>query len=309
MSTQATLPPETPDEAQSGGGVGLQRLVLHRVITELAKRCVPTSFDFGDALKPDYVVKCSYGNDSIALLQWMHEYNQKHPLGKVVVLYNNTGWATKWWPARVANGEKLVLSMGFLTSNTDCLGMEEMIMQHGGWPDQLRKFCTEELKIIPTLNWLRLHDPEGKAEMVCGVRREESDRRASWPEYVENGIDEGRSMWSPLVLVTEQERNELIRRAGWQPLPHRSRECRCINANSADLKTWSKDDVSDVEKIEARLQAKYPGKVKYMFHPKAKRGNPEGIRAVIEWAKTVKPKKNDEYEKPDGGCDSGYCTG
>ncbi len=265
---------------------------------------IPTSFDFGGvALRPDYVVKCSYGNDSIACLQFLHEHNQKHPLGKVVVLYNDTGWATKWWPDRVANGEKLVKSMGFIPANTYCLGMEELVWQHGGWPDQLRKFCTEELKIVPTLNWLRLHDPEGKSEMVCGVRREESSARANWPEYVENGIDEGRSMWSPLVFIDESERDNLIRRAGWIPLPHRSRECRCINANSTDLKTWSEDDIVDVEKIEARMQVKYPGKIKFMFHPKAKRGKPEGIRAVIEWAKTVKTK-----DPAAGGCDSGYCT-
>lgn len=267
-------------------------------------KCVPRSFDFGEALCPDYVVKCSYGNDSIALLQWLYEYEQRFgKLGKVVTLYNDTGWATKWWPARVENGEKLASSMGFIPARTKCLGFEKLVKNHGGWPDQLRKFCTEELKIIPTLNWLRMHDPDGKAEMICGVRREESHGRALWPERVENGIDEGRSMWSPLVLVTLKERDALIKRAGWQPLPHRSRECRCINANSTDLKTWESHDIEDVERLETFLQKKYPGKIKFMFHPKAKKGNPEGIRKVIEWAKNVKTK-----EPSEGGCDSGYCT-
>lgn len=165
-------------------------------------KSVPTSFDFDNrALRPDYVVKCSYGNDSIALLQFLHEFNQKAPLGKVVVLYNNTGWAAKWWAARVENGEKMVRKMGFIPARTASIGMERLVMNHGGWPDELRKFCTEELKIIPTLNWLRVNDPEG-----------------------------------------------------------------------------------------------------------AKRGNPQGIRQVIEWAKTVKPRKGDHYEADTGGCDSGYCT-
>lgn len=273
-------------------------------------RAIPTSFDFdGQALRPDYVVKCSYGNDSIALLQFLFEFAPLKQLGKVVVLYNNTGWATQWWPARVENGEKLALKMGFLPARTNCAGMESIVMEHGAWPDELRKFCTEELKIIPTLNWLRQNDPEGKAVMICGVRREESERRKLWPEFIENGIDEGRSQWSPLVLFTEAQRNELIRRAGWIPLPHRSRECRCINANSRDLKTWSEEDIAEVEGIEARLSKKYPGKIKFMFHPAAKRGNPQGIREVINWAKTVKPKKGDHYEADSGGCDSGYCSG
>jgi hypothetical protein len=276
-------------------------------------KAVPTSFDFGGAaIRPDCVVKCSYGNDSIALLQFLREFNQQSPLGKIVVLYNDTGWAASWWPARVARGETWVKSLGFIPARTDSKGMEQTIMDHGGWPDEFRKFCTQELKIWPTFAWLRLHDPEGKAKMVCGVRREESERRKSWPEFIENGIDEGRSQWSPLVELKEAERNDLIRRAGWIPLLHRSRECRCINANSRDLKTWSEQDVRDVEKIETALQQKYPGKVKFMFHPAAKAGNPQGIRQVIEWAKKVKPcKKNgkvDHYEEDSGGCDSGYCT-
>lgn len=76
-------------------------------IIDMARGAVPMSFDFDSAIRPDYVVKCSYGNDSIALLQFLHEYNLKHPLGKVVVLYNDTGWATAWWPARVEKGESL----------------------------------------------------------------------------------------------------------------------------------------------------------------------------------------------------------
>jgi hypothetical protein len=270
-------------------------------------KVTPLSFDFGgNALRPDYVVKCSYGNDSIALLQFLNEYNQKHPLGKVVVLYNDTGWATKWWPARVDNAEKnLVLKFGFIPCRTQSVGMEKAVWNHNGWPDELRKFCTEELKIIPTHGWLREHDPEGKAVMVCGVRREESHKRRLWPEWVESSeMDEGRSSWSPLVFHTKQERDELIVRAGWEPLPHRSRECRCINANSTDLKTWSDDDIADVERIEKIMSQANPGKIKFMFSPASKKGRPSGIRAVVEWAHRVK-----KPEQSDVGCDSGYCSG
>jgi len=99
------------------------------------ERATPTSFDFdGQALRPDYVVKCSYGNDSIALLQWLHEYDQKHPLGKVVVLYNDTGWATNWWPGRVANGEKMARQYGFLTAQTMSKGMRKLVENHSMWP-------------------------------------------------------------------------------------------------------------------------------------------------------------------------------
>lgn len=269
---------------------------------------IPLSFDFGgEALRPDCIVKCSYGNDSIALLQWLYEYGQKHPdyLGRIVVLYNDTGWGATWWPARVENGERLAAKMGFIPSRTECMGFEKMVMKHNSFPDNMRRFCTSDLKIIPTMNWLAKHDPEAKAELISGVRREESHERRNWPEYLENDAkNEGRPIWSPLVDVLEAERDALIQRAGWEVLPHRSRECRCINANSTDLKTWSEEDIAQVEALESEMIRRNPGLVKFMFHPKAKKGKPEGIRAVVEWAKQVKKK-----EPSTTGCDSGFCTG
>lgn len=282
-------------------------------------KAIPLSFDFdGEAMRPDCIVKCSYGNDSIALLQCLHEYNQKHSLGKVVVLYNDTGWATKWWPARVKNGGLLASKMGFLTAETKSIGMEELIHRHNAWPNSFMKFCTEELKIDPTLAWLAQHDPEGKAELICGVRREESHKRRNWPEYEESSSkNDGRPFWSPMVNVTESERNDLIRRAGWEVLPHRSRECRCVLGNSQDIKRWSEEDILDIERAEASLKVLKVLKVlkgqggeedenQFMFRPSSKKGRPRGIRQVVEWAKSV-DQKTETVEA--SGCDSGFCTG
>ncbi len=267
---------------------------------------VPTSFDFdGQALRPDYILKCSYGNDSIALLQWLHEHDQKHPLGKVVVLYNDTGWATQWWPGRVANGEKLARSFGFIPAKTNCKGMRALVGERRSWPRQQARFCTEVLKIIPTLSWLAIHDPDGTAELVCGVRREESAERRNWPEYVESHrTNEGRAQWSPMVLEDTVGRDRLIRRAGWEPLPHRSRECRCVLANATDLKHWQESDIADIEEVEAFAETRTNPPNSLMFDPAKKRGRPHGIRAVVEWAKGVKTN-----EPATSGCDSGYCTG
>ena len=272
---------------------------------------IPMSFDFdGEALRPDYVVKCSYGNDSIALLQWLHEYD--YDLGKVVVLYNDTKWAAKWWAGRVENAEQnLVLKYGFIPARTHAKEWQRLLFEHNAWPDKLRRFCTEDQKIIPTQHWLAQHDPQGVAELVCGVRREESADRANWPKYApSDATNEGRAQWSPLVHHTAEERDLLIRRAGWIPLPHRSRECRCVLANSSDIKTWNEDDIAEIEALETALGERNREREfsnKFMFHPHRKKGRPHGIRAVVEWAKQVKPKAA-ELE-PAGGCDSGYCTG
>lgn len=268
-------------------------------------KAVPQSFDFGGALRPDYVVKTSYGNDSIALIQWLHEYDLKHPLGRVVCLFNDTGWAAGWWMQRVAHAEEsLVKRYGFIPSRTSSIGMEKLIMDHNIWPDKLRRFCTEDLKIVPTHNWLCVHDSEGIAEMVCGVRREESEDRRLWPEYLPaSEKNEGRPEWSPMVEVKKAERDELIRRAGYEPLAHRSRECRCVLANSSDIKTWTEADIIEIEALELKLGARQSGTNKFMFHPHRKKGRPHGIREVVEWAKRV---KNSEPAK--SGCDRGFCV-
>lgn len=267
-------------------------------------KAIPQSFDFnGKAIRPDYVIKSSYGNDSIALIQYLHEYEKRFgKMGKIAVLYNDTKFAASWWEGRVLNGEKLAAKYGFMTCRTESVGMLQLILDRNMWPDSQARFCTGVLKIIPTISWLSEQDPEGKATTVCGVRREESNARANWPEWAD--ADEGRRQWSPLYLHTVQLRNELIERAGWKVLPHRSRECRCVLANSSDIKSWKESDIQDIEKMEAELGKRQKGVNRFIFRPHARKGNPQGIRAVVEWAKNVKSK-----EQPAGGCDSGYCTG
>ena len=44
-----------------------------------------------------HIIFASYGNDSVALIQWAHERR----LTDVTVLYSDTGWAADWWAERV----------------------------------------------------------------------------------------------------------------------------------------------------------------------------------------------------------------
>ena len=41
----------------------------------------------------EHLIFASYGNDSIALIQWAHERS----LPDVHVAYTDTGWAADWW--------------------------------------------------------------------------------------------------------------------------------------------------------------------------------------------------------------------
>lgn len=255
-----------------------------------------------------YVIFASYGNDSIALIQWAHEQG----LRDVTCLYSDTGWAADWWLGRVEMGEALAASYGFATARTESEGMLALIKRKKGWPagGGMGSFCTSELKVIPALNWLKANDPEGDAVCMTGVRREESTHRSDAPEHVSDSERHGgRDLWQPLVRHTDAMRDELILRAGWVPLPHRSMECfPCVNANIDDLRMLTEDRIELIDITERDMGMTGKGKPRVMFRPARHKGA-VGIRNVVEWASCLRERDQMEMFGSGAGCDSGFCGG
>lgn len=220
------------------------------------------------------VISSSYGNDSVALIQWAHE----NALQGVTVAYCDTGWSTPSWPQRVARGEALARSYGFKVVQCKSMGMAELIRQRKGWPGNGMQFCTTHLKMVPFLQWIDEADKERQAVVLIGKRRAESERRKDTPEYVDcSEVHGGRKVWHALYLHTDEERNALLGRAGFDVLPHRSLECNpCVNANRGDFLRLTPGEVERVNDLEAEIG-------KPMFRPK--RFNAMGIHGVIQWAK------------------------
>jgi len=99
---------------------------------------------------------------------------------------------------------------------------------------------------------------------------------------------------------TESERDELLARAGFEPLPHRSKECSpCINSNKSDLRRLTEEDIQRVESLEARVG-------NTMFRPK-RHGGAKGIRRVVAWAYSDRGKYDDRQDSLFNHCSSGYC--
>lgn len=257
------------------------------------------------------VAGCSYGNDSIALIQWLLECDFQ----EVVCLYNDTGWS---WPAhddqeawldRVSRMEEWVRRIGFRAERTASIGMEALVKSSrgSGWPRQGMQFCTDELKIKPTLTWLAENDPRGVALCMNGKRRAESTNRANTPEWIEESpFHGGRCLRQPLFEHSDAQRDALITRAGIAVLAHKSRECACVNSGAADLRAWPEAVIGTVERIERELGAK-----KTMFRP-AKKMGATGIREVIAWANAGpgKYRSLDDGFGPtasETGCDGGFC--
>lgn len=253
-----------------------------------------------------HVLFCSYGNDSIALIQWAHEIGLNH----VVCLYSDTGWAANGWAARVDAGEALAKQYGFETARTESIGMVELVKRKRGWPGAggQGQFCTSELKIMPALRWLDAHDPEREATALTGVRRQESAHRHDAPEFVaESERHGGRELWQPLVRHSDEDRDALLLRAGFDVLPHRSHECYpCINATIDDIRLLTADRIALIDITERSLGLTKKGKPRVMFRA-ARRKGATGIKAVVQWAQAPRPR--DQMPLFPAGCDSGYCGG
>ena len=251
----------------------------------------------------DYVVFASYGNDSVALIQWVYENELK---GNVAVVYSSTDWARDDWMSRVEKMEDWVRSLGFNPCRTYSIGMESLVKKKKAWPRNGMQFCTLELKIRPAMQWLDEMDPEKRATCLVGVRREESLARKNFPERLAASPNHGdRTMWAPLVDVTGIERDALLVRAGVEPLPHRSMECSpCVNSSRRDIMLLEEKDISKVERIEKELGFTGKGKPRLMFRPEKFMGA-TGIREVIRWAKSERGKFRSETETD---CESGFCA-
>lgn len=250
----------------------------------------------------DYVVFASYGNDSIALIQWVYERRLKN----VAVVYSDTGWAADWWPARVKKAEAWVKSLGFEPVRLESEGMEALVIRKKAWPrggGGKYQFCTAALKEGPALCWLDQIDPGGDTVAMIGIRREESANRTNFPEWVEESEKHGgRSLHAPLVRHTETDRNCLLAKTPFEPLPHRSKECYpCVNARKIELAMLPDEKIETIMAAEKLAGVNSKGNPRVMFSPKRHKGA-TGITAVVKWA-----RGNTEPEPDLAGCDGGWC--
>lgn len=245
-----------------------------------------------------YAISSSYGNDSVAMIQWAHEQR----LQGVSVVFVDTGWSAPGWLDRVAKMEAWVQSLGFVVVHLKAeVGFEDLMVQKKGFPSQRYQWCSAMLKGIPFLNWIDDADPDCSSVVMIGKRREESQERADTEEFIESSEYHGeRKVWHPLYLHTNKMRDELLERAGVNPLPHRSKECApCVNANRGDLRQLTESDIARVEALETAVG-------KTMFRPK-RHGGAKGIRRVVAWAYADHGKYDDRQESMFNHCSSGYC--
>lgn len=250
------------------------------------------------------VIFSSCGNDSVATIQWAFE----HGLRNIVVAYSDTQWASESWGDRVRYVREWVIDNGgdFIVIPSE--GFANMVRRKKAFPANGMGFCSYELKIEPAMKWLDEIDPERKAVCYVGVMRIESEKRKNWPLVISESPNHGgRKLVSPLADMSLDQRNSLLKDAGFDVLPHRSKECSpCINSTINDLQQIDKKDLIKVFNLETEMGVgERSGKPKYMFREKRMAGA-KGIMQVKAWADSgggkYSPDQDDLF-----GCDSGFC--
>ena len=242
------------------------------------------------------VISSSAGNDSLAMIQWSIEQN----IPDVHVVFCDTGWAAPGWMVRVEKVHAYAKANGMEAHIVKSLGMQELVRMKKGFPGNAQQFCTAHLKGVPFLEWIDEADKDYKAIVMVGKRRVESEARKNTPEYIYNSdYHGGRTLWHPLYLHTDAERNALIERSGFEILPHRSLECNpCVNANRQDFLRLTPGEIERVNELEVEIG-------KPMFRPK--RFSALGIYGVIAWAKDGRDRG--DFAEEDAQCASLFGCG
>lgn len=251
-----------------------------------------------------YVVTTSFGNDSVALIQWMHENHE----GEFMCLYNDTGWARDDWPKRVSDLTRICFEKGIQVFITKSEGMTNLVKRKKGWPmpASAMQWCTQELKEKPSNEFYSKRDPNCDLIIVTGRRREESQNRKDLTLWeLESHKHGGRDVYNPIASFDESRRDHYIRRFGIEPLRHSSMECYpCVCANKKDLAAMPLNDarISHIEKLEIEMGHTRNDKPRTMFRP-YRVGGGVGIRQAVAWGRGERGFKSEyipnEYKLPD----------
>lgn len=238
------------------------------------------------------VVLSNYGDDSIALIQWLYEADIKN----VKVVYVETGFAAIHWKNRVEKAEQYVKNCGFdAIQITAPITFQEASVGRGEFPCSKFQWCTGILKGLPFLDWLEKIDLYAEAIVLMPKRNKNNeqldlhnypDTNSTINEWITRSPHHNeRTVWHPLFNTSIIERNALLHRAGFKVLKTRSLECHpCVNSVFQDIASLNEVDIQKVQALEVQLKLPF-------FKPDDFGGH-ENIRAVYAYAKQEESKRS-----------------
>jgi len=140
-------------------------------------------------------------------------------------------------------------------------GMLTLIRRKKMFPSRLMRFCTQQLKIFPIRDHIRvLQDRGDEVVSAVGVRADESAARAAMAEW-EFWDEMDAEIWRPLIRWSEQDVIDVHRRHGMPPNPLYLQGARrvgcspCIHARKHDMRTIPAEQLVKIRQVEGELTA------------------------------------------------------
>lgn len=203
------------------------------------------------------VVRCNYGNESIALIQSLYnDSSQIEAFTHVYVVMIDTGWGASSWAPRVEQGEAFVQKCGFIpVTLKPPLDFKQMVLERKSFPSQKFQWCTTFIKTLPLLDWLDNHDPQLQWTIAI-AKRQCRTRVPQTKEVKECELHGERRVIHPILEMLDPQVKSLVSQAGFQWLNSRSLECEpCINANMTEMLGLSDLDRQKTAQLESTIQS------------------------------------------------------
>lgn len=267
------------------------------------------------------VASISGGKDSAALSLWLTERGIEHHH-----VFADTGWEHDLTYEYLRG--PLTAKLGPITEvqGRDA-GMVNLVRRKGTFPSRLRRFCTEELKVMPLVTFVKsVQDVYGDTVNAVGIRAAESEARAKMPEWEWSDAFDC-DVWRPLLRWTEQDVIDIHKRHGLAPNPLYLKGATrvgcfpCIFERKAGIKLvaqLSPDRIEQIADLEIEITAAaarksaHPehGSTRTWFAGKITRDmSPFPIHEAVKWSKTKQGGKEEAVfnDEPEGCVRWGLC--
>ncbi len=264
------------------------------------------------------VCSVSGGKDSAAASLLLHELEIDHHR-----IFMDTGWEADETYAYLRG--PLTEAIGPIEEIQSTEGQfEELTRKKGMFPSRLKRWCTERLKVIPFKQWVDRQEDEPL--VVVGIRAEESEKRAKFPEW-EYWKPFDCEVWRPLISWSFDDVVAIHKRHGLKPNPlylagaDRVGCWPCIYARKAEIRLVGDMDPDRIQRIRElendvvqiaadRVKKNHNGAaldVKPTFFGSRHGGSKNAltIDEVLEWSRTSRGGKQMlmfDATEDDAGC-------
>jgi hypothetical protein len=199
----------------------------------------------------NYHVIANFGNESIALIQWLYDNH----IENITVLSVETSFGATSWLGRVKKARAWVTSLGFKEVRLESKpSMTDCITDRKGFPSKKFSWCAGFVKGLAFEGYLDEVDSGCEETIIFSKRHEASRVNLTLDEFGTSEHFNGRQSWHPILNMADDARNDLIKKAGFDVLPYTSRECMpCIHSREADITQLTHEEINRVAALETKL--------------------------------------------------------